>query len=94
MLFRRRDGIFVPSDYRDVLPVQARSSPALSPRPASGYPALLFRRQRRLSREFQLSVSGWISAPRALIHYVAAQGQLPSTEAKGYYNVGYGRPYY
>ena len=35
MLFRRRDGIFVPSDYRDVLPVQARSSPALSPLPPS-----------------------------------------------------------
>ena len=39
-------------------------------------------------------LSGWISAPRVLIHYVAAQGQLPSTEAKGYYNVGYGRTYY
>ena len=36
VLCRRRDGIFVPSDYRDILPVQARSSPALSPLPASG----------------------------------------------------------
>ena len=53
------------------------------------------RRQRRRQRrqEFQLSSSA-VGSPRALIHYVAAQGQLPSTEAKGYYNVGYGRTYY
>ena len=46
------------------------------------------------SSRFQLfGLSGWVCAPRAN-PCVAVQGQLPSTEAKGYYNVGYGRTYY